>query len=351
MNKYQITVVIATYNSGNYLNEFMESMKKQSIGFQNIEIIFVDDNSSDENTLNLLKQLDKSYDNVCSVFLDVNSGFPGTGRNVGLNLSNSDYIIFCDHDDTYVENAFEVMLNKIGDNDMLISNFNQVFPDKLVPFKSIYRDTPEIQVSKISVDKNLFRVPAAIWTRLFRKKFLQDNNIKFLEGMLAEDVYVAVNASICANGIIYLNNFYSYNYKIRDNDNDKSTIHLRNRKYIESILNGYYEIDRLLQELNKTSYGKIIFKNHLTSWLYMIVLSNLSDNDKKQLFTKAHSIFIKYYSNDPYFKKRYDKLANLILDGKFDEAVLESNKLKRFQINMNNTGFVSRLKNKLKRLL
>ena len=111
MNKYQITVVIATYNSGNYLNEFMESMKKQSIGFQNIEIIFVDDNSSDENTLNLLKQLDKSYDNVCSVFLDVNSGFPGTGRNVGLNLSNSDYIIFCDHDDTYVENAFEVMLN------------------------------------------------------------------------------------------------------------------------------------------------------------------------------------------------------------------------------------------------
>lgn len=349
MSDYKISVIIATYNSGNYLIEFLDSIKSQSIGFENIEVIFVDDNSNDGESLELLKELDNSYDNVKSIFLDNNSGFPGTGRNVGLNLANADYVIFSDHDDTYTPNAFEVMCDKIADNDMLISNFNQVYTDKTVPFKSIYKDAGEIEVSDIKEDENLLRVPAAIWTRLFRKDFLIENDISFLEGMLAEDVYVATYSCLKANGIIYLNDFYSYNYKIRDSKEDKSTIHVRNRKYIEAILNGYYKIDEMLIRINQTSYGELIFRSHLTSWLYTIVLSKISDLDKKELFIKAYDIFKKYYSKDPFFKDRYDNLVKLILNKEFDEAVLESNKLEKIQENMNDRGIFSRLKNKLSR--
>lgn len=349
MSDYKISVIISTYNTGDYLNEFLDSMKSQSIGFDNIEVIFVDDNSNDEHTLELLHEFNQSYTNVKVEFLDVNSGFPGTGRNIGMDLASSDYVIFADHDDTYTENAFEVMYDKIGENDMLISNFNQVYPNKIIPFKSIYKNSGEIQVLDINEDKNLLRVPAAIWTRLFRKKFLIDNEIRFLEGMLAEDVYVATYSCLKSNGIIYLNDFYSYNYKIRDSEKDKSTIHVRNRKYIEAILNGYYKIDEMLVSLNKTSFGELIFKSHLTSWLYTIVLSKMSDKDKKDLFIKSYDIFNKYYSEDPYFKKRYNLLVDLILNKKFDEAVLESNKLEKTQENMNNRSIFSRIKNKLVR--
>ena len=349
MSDYKLSVSVSTYNTGDYLNEFLDSMKSQSIGFENIEVIFVDDNSNDDYTLNLLKKFKNDYENVKVEFLDVNSGFPGTGRNTGLNLSTSDYVIFADHDDTYTENAFEVMCDKIADNDMLISNFNQVFTDKTIPFKSIYKDSGEIKVSDIDEDKNLLRVPAAIWTRLFRKSFLIENGISFLEGMLAEDVYVATYSCLKAKGIIYLNDFYSYNYKIRDSKDDKSTIHVRNRKYIEAILNGYYKIDEMLINLNKTSYGEIIFKSHLTSWLYTIVLSKISDSDKKELFINSYDIFNKYYSEDPYFKKRYDKLVDLILNQKFDDAVIESNRLEKKQENMNDRSLFSRIKNKLVR--
>ena len=349
MSDYKLSVIVSTYNTGDYLNEFLDSMKSQSIGFENIELIFVDDNSNDDYTLNLLKKFKNDYENVKVEFLDVNSGFPGTGRNIGLSLSTSDYVIFADHDDTYTENAFEVMCDKIADNDMLISNFNQVFTDKTIPFKSIYKDSGEIKVSDIDEDKMLLRVPAAIWTRLFRKSFLIENDINFLEGMLAEDVYVATYSCLKAKGIIYLNDFYSYNYKIRDSKDDKSTIHVRNRKYIEAILNGYFKIDEMLINLNKTSYGEIIFKSHLTSWLYTIVLSKISDGDKKELFIKSHEIFNKYYSEDPYFKKRYDKLVDLILNQKFDDAVIESNRLEKKQENMNDRSLFSRIKNKLVR--
>lgn len=349
MSDYKLSVIVATYNSGNYLIEFLDSIKSQSIGFENVEVIFVDDNSTDSATLELLRELDDSYTNVKSIFLDNNSGFPGTGRNVGLNLANADYVIFSDHDDTYTPEAFEVMCDKIKGNDVLISNFNQVFTDKTIPFKSIYKDSGEIRVSSIEDDENLLRVPAAIWTRLFRKDFLIENGISFLEGMLAEDVYVATYACLKAKGIVYLNDFYSYNYKIRDSKNDKSTIHVRNRKYIEAILNGYYKIDEMLININETSYGEVIFRSHLTSWLYTIVLSKISDFDKKELFIKSYDIFDKYYSKDPYFKDRYYKLVELILSKKFDEAVLESNRLEKIQENMNDRGIFSRIKNKLSR--
>ena len=348
MPNFKITIVVATYNSGKFLCEFLDSIKSQSIGFDNIEVIFVDDNSNDENTLKLLKEFDRKYSNVKSVFSDVNSGFPGSGRNIGLNLASASYVIFADHDDTYVQNAFEVMLDKIGDCDVLISNFNQVYPNKTVPFKSIYGNFREIKVDNIDEDVNLLRVPAAIWTRLFKKSFLIDNNIEFLEGMLAEDVYVASNSCLNASGIIYLNNFYSYNYKIRDNELDKSTIHIRNKKYIEAILNGYYKIDEMLINQNKTSYGEIIFKSHLTSWLYTIVLSKLTDCDKKELFEKSFDIFDKYYSDDPFFKKRYNKLVKYILNKEFDKAVLESNILETTQENFNNTSIFSKIKRKLR---
>ena len=324
---YKISVIVATYNSGDFLNEFLDSIKSQSLGFEDIEVIFVDDASTDDYTLDLLNNFNESYPNVSVIFLDENSGFPGTGRNRGLDLAGGEYVIFADHDDSYVENAFEVMYDKINENDMLISNFNQVFDDKVVKFKSLYKDTPTVRVKNIDEDRNLLRIPAAIWTRLFRKDFLVENNIRFLEGMLCEDVYVATLGCLKADGIIYLNDFYSYNYKIRDSEGNRSTIHIRNRKYIEAMLDGYYEIAKMLEKENKTGYGKEIFRQHLTSWLYTIVLSKL----------------------DLYFKKRYNNLVDNILSKDFDNAVVEANKLEKTQENINDRSFLSRLKRKLRR--
>ena len=325
MDKYKVSVVVPTFNTGDFLVETFESFMCQTIGFENIEVIFVDDASDDKYTINLLKELDSCYSNVSSVFLDVNSGFPGTGRNVGLDLAQAD---------------------------MVICNFNQVFPDRSVPFKSIFKNSGKIKVNSFKEEPDLLRIPAAIWTRMFRREFLQKNNINFIEGMLAEDVHLAINASFKASGIIYLNDFYGYNYKIRDSVEDKSTIHVRNRKYIEAILDGYYEIDRLLNDENKVSYGKKIFKSHLTSWLYTIVLSKLSNSDKLILFRKSYNLFDNFYMEDPFFKGKYKKLVNHIVNREFEKAVDESNYLENIQENINyKTGKsrIKRLLNKFKR--
>ena len=73
---YKISVIVATYNSGDFLNEFLDSIKSQSLGFEDIEVIFVDDASTDDYTLDLLNNFNESYPNVSVIFLDENSGFP-----------------------------------------------------------------------------------------------------------------------------------------------------------------------------------------------------------------------------------------------------------------------------------
>ena len=337
-----ISVIIPTFNTGDFLTEAIDSLKHQTIGFENIEVILVDDASTDIKTLNLLENYEKTYENIKVVYLKSNSGFPGTPRNVGLNLATSDYVIFSDHDDTYENNAFEVMLNEITVNnaDSVICNFNQVYSNKTIPFKSPISES-RIEVEDFTQNTDILIIPAAIWTRLFRRDFLKENDIRFIEKMLAEDVHFAINTVL--NGkTIYLRDFYGYNYKIRDSKDDKSTIHIRSCKYIDAMLNGYYQIDKLILNQNKTIYGEKIFNSHLTSWLYTIGLSELNIDDRLYLFTKAYDIFKKYYSEDSYFKGKYNSVAKCILERNFNKAVVQSFKIEKHSL-------ISKIKNKLRR--
>ena len=90
MNDYKITVVVPTYNTGDGLYNLFDSIMNQSMGFENVEVIFVDDASTDENTIAILEKLN-AFGNVSVIFLENNSGFPGKGRNIGLEKVHGEY--------------------------------------------------------------------------------------------------------------------------------------------------------------------------------------------------------------------------------------------------------------------
>ncbi|MDL2246085.1 glycosyltransferase [Methanobrevibacter sp. OttesenSCG-928-K11] len=351
MNEYKLSVVVPTFNTGKFLLDLFDSLKEQSIGFNNIEVIFVDDASTDKFTIDLINELISEYSNCKAIFLKENSGFPGKPRNIGIENSSAEYVIVTDHDDTYEKDALKILYETITTNnaDIVICNFNQVYENEIIPFKSFYND--KIEITDISKNKDFFKIPAAIWTRLFRKSFLLKNNIKFLEGMLAEDVYFGVITSFYASKIIYMPNFYGYNYKIRDSDEDKSTIHIRNKKYLEAILNGFLEISKMIKEENKEGYSDYIFKSHLTSWLYTIAISETNDNEKKELFNKSESLFKHYYVDDPFFKGKYKKLAKYLQNNEIDLSIKEVNKIKSSQKNINKSLKENNYKKLLKKII
>ena len=333
MEKYKISVVVPTYNSGLFLNAFFDSMMYQSIGFENIQVIFVDDCSDDDYTLYLLELFDKNFSNVKSIFLDENNGFPGKGRNLGIGLSDAQYIIFSDHDDTYNPKAFEVMYNSAIENnaDMVITNYYKVFPDMREPVKTVFNGE-NIIVEDVEDDTRLFSIDPAIWCKLFRKEFLIDKDIAFLEGMLAEDMYFFIVSLFKSSRTVYLDDFYSYNYNIRNVEGDKSTIHIRNKKYLGKMIEGYYEIDKFLTENDLTKYYSQIFNMHFVYWITSLVVSDISDEEKRDLISHINELLKKDVKLVPGFDERlYSNLTQPILDDDYEKIVKSINSIRRYR--------------------
>lgn len=111
--KYTVSVIIPIYTEGKDLKTSIKSIINQSMGFENIELIIVDNASDDKTTHKIISNYQSQYpENIKAIFLDKNSGFPGKPRNEGMKHVNSDYIIFSD-DDTYKKDALEILYKGI----------------------------------------------------------------------------------------------------------------------------------------------------------------------------------------------------------------------------------------------
>ena len=112
MMEYKVSVIIPTYNVENVILRTVESVKNQSIGFENIELLIIDDGSND-NTQKILKELSEEYENIRCFLPKDNSGTPGRGRTMGIKNSTSEYIMFLDSDDKFSFEMCEVMHDTI----------------------------------------------------------------------------------------------------------------------------------------------------------------------------------------------------------------------------------------------
>ena len=93
---YIFSIVMAAYNAQQYLTEAVDSLKEQTLGFENIQLIIVDDGSTD-NTPAMADSLAKEYPNILVIHKD--NGGVSSARNAGLPHIQGEYINFMDSDD------------------------------------------------------------------------------------------------------------------------------------------------------------------------------------------------------------------------------------------------------------
>ena len=108
MNQSKITVIVPCYNVEKYVQKSIESLLNQT--YKNLEIIVIDDCSTD-NTYSVLKELlSKNKDKFTLYQNDKNRGLAYT-RNRGISLASSKYIGFIDSDDYIDTNYYETLMN------------------------------------------------------------------------------------------------------------------------------------------------------------------------------------------------------------------------------------------------
>jgi glycosyltransferase involved in cell wall biosynthesis len=324
---YNISIIVPTHNSAKYIERTLGSVLKQTIDLKNVEVVMVDDFSTDS-TKEIIDNYADNYDNFVAVHLTENSGFPGKPRNIGMEMSRGEYIMFMDHDDLYTEDICEVLYSKIvtEDADVVSCRYMELHDDeKLIKSRDVFEDdVTEINVKNIDEENRLFLTPPSIWTKIFKKSFIMENNILFPEDTLAEDVTFMTQVYLKASRIIYLNNYFGYHYSIRDKE-DKSTIFTRNKKLLMAMLKGYYNIYNIIKAESKEEYFALVCQHSLPFWASQFILSDIDVEDKKDLLNEADFIFKLYnkYGLEP-SDKHLSLLSHLIINNQYEDAIMFS---------------------------
>lgn len=112
MNDKKVAVIMSTYNGEKFVSEQLDSILNQT--YSNIEIVVRDDGSKD-NTVNIIKEYQKKYNNI-KLYEGENIGFIKSFFEL-LKLTESDYYAYADQDDVWLENKIELAVNLLNNLD------------------------------------------------------------------------------------------------------------------------------------------------------------------------------------------------------------------------------------------
>lgn len=119
-NDKLVSVIVPLYNADKYISETIYSVLAQT--YSNLEIIVVDDCSTDSSR-DIVLSLAEEDSRIKLVKLDENYGGPAKPRNIGIDMSNGEYIAFLDADDVWKPEKIEKQMTQMLKNKLnLISN-------------------------------------------------------------------------------------------------------------------------------------------------------------------------------------------------------------------------------------
>lgn len=272
----KISIIVPVYNVEDYIEKCLESLFIQTL--EDIEIIIVNDGSTDKSISKIYKYNDKRV----KVINQENAGL-SAARNTGLSVACGEYVMFVDSDDFINhKEALIKMYEKIKEekSDILVGNAYIYFDEENQrPLNSIDKgdfisplDTTKYMI-KCLENNNIF-VP--VWLYMYKREFLNENQLEFKQGIYHEDEEFTPRVLIKAKQIsIYNNCFYSYRQRIGSIMNNK------NLKRATDVFDICFYMENMSKNMSD-KYQRLLFRNYLANMaIAQIEKYQLKDVDKK----------------------------------------------------------------------
>jgi len=214
----KISVIIPCYNVELYIEKCLSSVLKQT--FENLEIIVVDDGSTDS-TANIIHMLtdDKRLKYVCQANAGVSAA-----RNAGIDAATGEFLAFVDSDD-FIESDMYTQLCaalKETDADMAVCNFNHVYDDRIEEtYSKMINQTVCIQDDVYGYFARFCACPKPnnyIWTRLYKTEIIRNSKIRFEQYKIGDDTLFNFKLLPYMNKVTFISEGF-YNYYQRQNSN------------------------------------------------------------------------------------------------------------------------------------
>jgi glycosyltransferase involved in cell wall biosynthesis len=202
-----VSVVVATYRSGPGMDRLVASLDAQSLAPGDLELVAVDDGSGD-GTVDRLRAMAASrpWMTVSEV---PHSGWPCAPRNAGLELATGDYVLFADHDDVLYPESLERAYRFARDNDADLLNGKEVRTQQWYwAWGTWEQDVPLHPLGDV---RGILPMTPH---KLYRRQFLLDHGIRFIEGrrVLWEDVYFNIDAMAHRPRVATLSSYPVYHW-------------------------------------------------------------------------------------------------------------------------------------------
>lgn len=232
MNDFKFTIIVPCFNVEKYIDECMKSILDQSFGYQNLQIILVDDASVD-NTRDKLIYYEKMYpDNITVICCDKN-GHQGTARNIGLEYAIGEYVSFVDADDVISLDMYKI-LDKIAretDSDMIKFIYTTKKSEIKIAdnYNVDYYDLSDKELRRsLLFDQNILNESCTM--KVYKRELLEKSDVRFAEGVSYEEPLFTYPLNFYANSISVSDiPLYYYRFNV-----DGTTV--KHMKQIQSIL-------------------------------------------------------------------------------------------------------------------
>ncbi len=308
----KVSVIVPVYNVEKYLSECANSIINQSLA--DIEIIFVNDGSTDKSG-EILENFAKQDQRII-VINKSNSGY-GNTMNMGINAASGEYIGIIESDDFADSKMFEELYKIAVENDADIVKsdwYHYWSKNKFSRKNNRISSAKAFKVTNSFEDKSLLRIDPSVWSAIYKREFLNRNNIKFLEtpGASYQDLAFSFKVFALAKRVILTDKAYLY-YR---QDNMNSSVKSKTKVYC--VCDEYNEIDKFLEEHPELK-EKFKIQEEINRYnAYVSSILRLDDEKREE--------FLPVFSN--HFKEEYNS-------GKLQDEFFKKIKKKEFMVLIN----------------
>lgn len=302
-----ISIIIPVYNVEKYIERCLNSVYQIPFNNKEFEIIVIDDESPDD-SIKLVKEHFSKQTNL-KIFSQSNKGLGGA-RNLGIQKSTGEYLVFLDADDQLTNNIVE-LLKIATTNNLDILEFGSLGKDEFN--KTVYkkRNSSKIVMNGIEYYKNIRYMNSAC-NKLYRRDFLFENNLCFLDRIFIEDFEFNTRAFLKAKKVIASPIIGSHFYQTQDSITRNTNEEKGNKMLIDIFK--VLEITKDLYNRNKNLSRNEIdqFLMERMSFLNLTLIVQMIK--QKKVEKDVNTLLEKLKSNQLYYLDYiiFDKSKNMV---------------------------------------
>lgn len=264
----QLSIIVPVYNVEQFIRPCVQSIFRQGLPEDEFEVILVNDGTEDD-SFGQIADLIADHSNV-KVVEQANQGL-SAARNTGLAACSGQYVLFLDSDDLLLPDSVAPLLQAgiEAGADLVIAGFVKMTNAEIDRGLPSFPETIATSV-KQGAEVFLHDLNARqcyVWRTLYRKAFLDSEQLRFIPGIYFEDVPFTVECYLKAKACIVTSRTF-YIYRQRENS-IVSSVSMRKLKDLNEVLARLWamlEMPALTPDLQRRLMDVIFTTFSITIW-------------------------------------------------------------------------------------